>query len=133
VGLFTEGEIKMEKESRRSFITKASVASVLAGGLFNLNPRAAGANEKVQLALIGARNQGRHVALNAVKEGAEIKTVCDLDDAILQKVSAEVKEAQNRQPGSVKDFRRVLDDKEIDAAIIATPDHWHAIPMILAC
>ncbi len=123
----------MGKESRRSFIKKASAAPVLAGGVFNLNPKAAGANEKVQLALIGARNQGRHVALNAIKDGAEIKTICDLDDSILQKVGAEVKEAQNRPPGSVKDFRRVLDDKEVNAVIIATPDHWHAIPMILSC
>src|SRR5262249_27428793 len=123
----------MKKETRRSFLWKAGVRSVVAGGFVNLNPRALGANEKVRLALIGARNQGRYVAKNAITDGGEIQTICDLDDTVLQKVGAEIREVQNRQPSSVKDFRRMLDDKEVEAVIIATPDHWHAIIMILAC
>lgn len=123
----------MQKETRRSFLKKTGITSVVAGGLVNLNPRAIGANEKVQLALIGARHQGRYDAVHAIKDGAEIKTICDLDGEVLQTVGSKIKEAQNREAGLVKDFRRVLDDKEIDAVIIATPDHWHAIITILAC
>ena len=104
-----------------------------AGGLLNLNPRAMGANEKVTLALIGGRNQGRGVALRAIEQGAEFKTFCDLDPAILEKTGADIAKAQNRKPQFEKDFRRVLDDKEIDAVVIAVPDHWHARAMILAC
>lgn len=123
----------MQKETRRSFLKKAGMTSAVAGSFVNLNPRAMGANEKVQLALIGARHQGNYVARNAIKDGAEVKTICDVDNQVLEEVSAKIKEAQNRAPGTVKDFRRVLDDKEIDGVIIATPDHWHVLIMIPAC
>jgi predicted dehydrogenase len=123
----------MQKETRRSFLKKAGITSAVAGGFVNLNPRAVGANEKVQLALIGARHQGNYVATNAIKDGAEVKTICDIDGEVLDKVGAKIKEAQNREPGTVRDFRRVLDDKEIDGVIIATPDHWHVLIMIPAC
>ncbi|NWG13483.1 MAG: Gfo/Idh/MocA family oxidoreductase [Acidobacteria bacterium] len=124
----------MRQENRRSFMRKAGLASALAAADFtNLNPWAKGANEKITLGLIGGRNQGRAVALNAIKDGAEIKTFCDIDDEILRKVGAQIEAAQKRSPATCKDFRKLLDDKDIDAVIIATPDHWHAIQTILAC
>jgi predicted dehydrogenase len=123
----------MKKHTRRSFLKKAGISSLVAGSFLNLNRRSLGANERVQLALIGARNQGRADALTAIKEGAEIKIVCDIDSEVGQKVGAQIQAAQQRQPGVVKDFRNVLDDKGVDGVIIATPDHWHAILMILAC
>jgi predicted dehydrogenase len=123
----------MQNETRRSFLKKAALTSAFTGGFVNLNPRAVGANERVRLALIGGRNQGSNVAMSAIKDGAEIKTFCDIDSEILEKVGAKIRKAQNREPGTVRDFRRVLDDKEIDAVIIATPDHWHANMMIPAC
>ena len=124
----------MTRENRRSFMKKAGLASAVAAAEFtNLNPWAKGANEKIVLGLIGGRNQGRGVALDAIKDGAEIKTFCDLDDGILGKVGPQLEEAQKKSPGTCKDFRRLLDDKDIDAVIIATPDHWHAIQTILAC
>jgi predicted dehydrogenase len=124
----------MQSDSRRSFIKKAGLASAAAAtGFINWNPLVRGANEKVVLGLIGCRNQGRNDALSAIKQGAVFKTLCDVDDAILAKVGPEIQAAQNRAPGSVKDFRRVLDDKDIDAVVIATPDHWHVMPTILAC
>ena len=98
----------------------------------NLNP-AAMANEKVTLALIGGRNQGNGDALRAVHAGARFKTLCDLDPKVLEKTGADIAKAQGDKPGFEDDFRRVLDDKEIDAVMIATPDHWHARMAILAC
>jgi predicted dehydrogenase len=92
-----------------------------------------GANEKIVLALIGGNNQGRGDALSAIRDGAEIKTFCDIDDAVLRKVGADLAKAQDKNPALEKDFRRVLEDKDIDGVIIATPDHWHAIPTLLAC
>ena len=124
----------MTRENRRTFMKKAGMASAAAAaGITNLNPWAKGANEKIILGLIGGRNQGRGVALNAIKDGAEIKTFCDLDDAILGKVGPQLEELQKKRPGTCKDFRQLLDDKDIDAVIIATPDHWHSIQTILAC
>jgi predicted dehydrogenase len=114
---------------RRDFL-KAGAA---AGSFLNLNPLARGANEKVTLALIGGRNQGRGVASRTIEAGGVFKTFCDIDDAILNKVGGEIEKAQNRKPQFVKDFRRVLEDKDIDAVVVATPDHWHTRIALLAC
>jgi predicted dehydrogenase len=94
---------------------------------------ARGANEKVTLALIGGRNQGRGVAKRAIEAGAQVKTLCDLDPAVIAKVSPELERAQGRALTSTDDYRRVLDDRDIDAVIIATPDHWHTRMAIHAC
>jgi predicted dehydrogenase len=111
----------MTPKSRRDFVTAGLAASTL----LNLNQRAMGANEKVTLALVGGRNQGKGDALRAIQAGAVIKTFCDLDEAINAAVNPELAKAQGTAPGYVKDFRRVLDDKDIDGVIVATPDHWH--------
>src|SRR4051812_38678030 len=124
----------MENETRRSFFGRAGIGSaVVAGELLNLNPRARGANEKVVLALVGGRNQGGDDAVRAIQQGAEIKTFCDIDQAILDKINPKFEKAQGKAPGTTKEFRRVLDDKDIDGVIIATPDHWHAHLTMLAC
>jgi predicted dehydrogenase len=124
----------MGMETRRSFVKKVGVASALAaGGFINWNPRALGANEKVVLALIGGHNQGQGDALRAIKAGAEFKTFCDLDQAVLDKVNPVLEKAQGKRPGTTKDFMKVLEDKDIDGVLIATPDHWHARMGILAC
>ena len=116
-------------ENRRAFLKSA----VVAGAFVNLNPAAIGANEKVTLALIGGRNQGNGDALRAVRAGGRFKTFCDLDPKVLEKTGADIAKLQGEKPQFEDDFRRVLDDKEIDAVMIATPDHWHARMAILAC
>jgi predicted dehydrogenase len=118
-------------ENRRSFVSKTGIA--LTAGYLGWNPRAAGAGERVTLALIGGHNQGRAVALRAIRAGAAIKTFCDIDDEVIGKVSPELEKAQRRAPQAARDFRSVLEDKDIDAVIIATPDHWHARMALLAC
>ena len=124
----------MEPETRRSFTKQAGIAAAYTAGTFlNLNSRAKGANEKVVLALIGGRNQGRGDALRAIRQGGEIKTFCDIDQAILDKVNPDLEKAQGKAPGTTKEFRQVLDDKDIDGVIIAVPDHWHARITLLAC
>jgi predicted dehydrogenase len=122
----------MNDHSRRTFLRSASGAATL-GTFVNLNPRAMGAAETIRVALIGARNQGRGVALRHVAAGAKIATLCDIDDAINAKVSPMIEKAQGSAPQYVKDYRRVLDDKNIDAVIIATPDHWHTHMALAAC
>jgi hypothetical protein len=90
-------------ESRRIFAKTAGLTSALT--FLNLNPLARGANEKVALALIGGHNQGRGVALRAIRQGAEIKTFCDLDEEVIGKVSPQLEGAQKKAPRAVKDFR----------------------------
>jgi predicted dehydrogenase len=122
----------MMNHSRRTFLESASGATAI-GTFLNLNPKAMGANETIRVALIGARNQGKGVALRHIKAGAKIATLCDIDDAINAKISPLLQEAQGSAPQYVKDYRRVLDDKNIDAVIISTPDHWHTHMALAAC
>ena len=122
----------MIHHSRRSFLESASGAATL-GTFLNLNPKAMGANETIRVALIGARNQGRGVALRHIEAGAKITTLCDIDDAVNAKVGPMIAQAQGSAPQYVKDYRRVLDDKNIDAVIISTPDHWHTHMALAAC
>ena len=121
----------MNTGNRRTFTKGIALGAV--GSVLNLNPRAMGANERVVLALIGARNQGRGDATRAIRMGGVFKTVCDIDEDIIRRVSPELEKAQGRAPDSARDFQRVLADKDIDAVIIATPDHWHTRIAMLAC
>lgn len=120
------------QETRRSFLKKTAMASAVAASPAFSN-RVSGANEKIVLALIGGRNRGQDIALSSVRDGAEIKTFCDIDDAILAEIGGKIEAAQGRKPRFEKDFRRVLEDPDIDAVLIGTPDHWHAYQTIAAC
>jgi predicted dehydrogenase len=119
---------------RREFV-KWSAAGVIAGRVVmqplgrRRDERIRGANDRVVVALIGAGRQGRSDLGNAVKQpDTEVAAVCDVYEPNLTEGLAV---APGAKP--VHDFRRVLDDKHIDAVIIATPDHWHPIQTILAC
>ena len=59
--------------------------------------------------------------------------VCDVDDARIAKGVEICDKKRGKKPETVKDFRRVLDRKDVDVVLIATPDHWHALPTVLAC
>ncbi|HUS83770.1 MAG TPA: Gfo/Idh/MocA family oxidoreductase [Anaerolineales bacterium] len=120
------------QENRRSFLKKTAMASAAVASP-TFSTRVAGANEKIVLALIGGRNRGQDIVLSSVRDGAEIKTFCDIDDAILTEVGSKIEVAQGKKPQFEKDFRRVLDDPDIDAVLIGTPDHWHAYQAIAAC
>ncbi|MFH1737641.1 MAG: Gfo/Idh/MocA family oxidoreductase, partial [bacterium] len=59
--------------------------------------------------------------------------ICDVDDAMIAKGLEEVAKHRDLRPETVKDFRRVIDRKDIDVVLVATPDHWHALPTVYAC
>src|SRR5258708_25205167 len=104
------GRVRIEvaqMQDRRLFM-KGGIGTAIGAGFLNLNPAAKGANEAATLALIGGRNQGRGVALRAIKAGARFKTFCDLDPAILDKTGADIELAQGKKPQFEKEFRRVL-------------------------
>ena len=97
--------------------------------------RVLGANDRVVVANIGIRGQG-----NALKRGfarlpnVEIKTLCDVDANLFpERVNdPRLAEVPTFKPGTVQDLRRVLDDKDVDAVLIATPNHWHALATVWA-
>lgn len=119
--------------TRRNFIKHTSTAAIASSAFLNLNPKAIGANEKLNVALFGAKGRGDQLANEAIGQGVHIHTLCDIDDAVLDQRSDEYSKKQDGKPKTIKDYRAALDDSEIDAVIIALPDHWHAIPTIEAC
>jgi predicted dehydrogenase len=119
---------------RRQFITKT--ASVVALGFvgFPAIGRASGApNSRLRVAIVGTNGRGlTHIECFGAVPNVEIACVCDVDDRAIAKGMAETAKWQKLVPRGIKDFRRVLDDPDIDAICIATPDHWHAPMSILA-
>jgi len=95
--------------------------------------RTIGANDKLVVAVIGTNGRGlAHIGCLTGLAGVEIATICDVDHrAIAKGIKATVKK-QKSEPTGVKDFRKVLEDKSIDAVTIAVPDHWHAPMAIMA-
>jgi len=90
-------------------------------------------SEKVVVAVMGLNGRGSVLAkVFAKSPNAEVAAVCDVDSTVLAKAAAAVGEAQGKQVKGIGDFRRALDDKSIDALVIAAPDHWHAPAAILA-
>ena len=91
-------------------------------------------NNKVVVAIIGTNSRGKSLAQSFARlAGAEVAYVCDVDQQAAEKAAAAVKTIQNKDPKQVKDFRRILEDRSVDALAIATPDHWHAPAAIAAC
>lgn len=120
----------MSDQNRRAFLKTAGIvgtASLLPTAALN----AAGANERISLALIGAGGRGTHVAEVFRKSGnVEISWICDPDEARRTKAAATFGVDSQRVVG---DLRKALDDRQVDAVLVATPDHWHSPASILAC
>jgi len=121
--------------TRRSFLNKST--STLAGGsaaFQTIRARAASPNEKFVIACMGIRGRGG-ILLHGFAEMSEVDVaaICDVDTRLFEPHLARVEQRQRKRPKTVTDFRRILDDKSIDALVIGTPDHWHALPTILAC
>jgi predicted dehydrogenase len=126
----------MNKSTRRQFLKQGSMLtaalSTFGGATTWAATRTPG--EKVVVAIIGCNGRGMaHIAGYLSVPDTEIAYVCDVDSRALAKGIAAVSKKQQREPKGVKDLRRVLDDKTVDAVSIATPDHWHTPAAILAC
>src|SRR3954464_5975140 len=111
--------------TRRDFTTAASLATATALSA----SRVFGAGERIRLGFIGLGNRGDQVLTAFLKhKDAEVVAICDLYqpylDLAAKKIGSEVEQ--------FKDYRKLLDRKDIGAVVIATPDHWHALHMIHA-
>src|SRR5439155_6424169 len=126
------------KISRRKFL-RQSRNTVLGAGLglagpslfFNRTKAATGEqpSELVRVGVIGLGGQGNS-NINGLLRGAAVVAVCDVDKKHLETTKARVEKATGRPCAAFSDYRRLLEDKSIDAVLIATPDHWHALPTI---
>ena len=91
-------------------------------------------NDRIGVALIGANNMGwanlrEHMALPEV----ECIAICDVDESVLNKRAAEAEKMSGKKPALYKDFRKMLENKDIDVVIVGTPDHWHCLQTVYAC
>jgi predicted dehydrogenase len=121
--------------TRRTFLAQTSIlgTGLAWGGTRSLHA-ATGPNDKMRVAIIGCNGRGmNHIAGYLVLPQAEIACICDVDSRAVAKGIAAVAKKQSRKPKGVKDLRTVLEDPEIDAVSIATPDHWHTPATIMAC
>jgi predicted dehydrogenase len=122
----------MKQLSRRRF-TAGTISAALATGSA-IRSRAAGPNDRLVLALVGAGGRGTQVALDfASRSDVEVGYVCDLHEERLAVACRQLSERQGRSPAPEKSLQRLLDRKDLDAVIVATPDHWHALATIWAC
>ena len=116
--------------NRRTFISAGAAGLALVA---SRSSRAA-PSERVRVAVIGLRNRGTdHARMFAASPHAEVVAICDVEDSMFAKPVKAVEAATGKAPRTEKDFRRLLDDKTIDAVTIATPDHWHALLTVRAC
>ncbi len=91
-------------------------------------------NEKLVLGIMGVNGRGAAIAQGMMATGqAEVAYVCDVDSRAAERASELVAKRQSNKPKIVADFRHILDDKSVDALVVAAPNHWHAPAAILGC
>ena len=121
--------------SRRRFLASSAAAGSLLITGTRTSRAVAGANDRVRIAVIGLNGRGKsHLAGFGAIPGVEIATVVDPDQKVLDRTLADLAKKAGDAPLATKgekDFRRVLDDKSIDAITVATPNHWHSLMTIM--
>lgn len=125
---------------RREFIRKTSVgiAGLTLGGIlpgFSAESyrRIVGANDRVNTAIIGVNSRGNALAQNfGSQKACHITTICDVDKRAIDKCVKNLSAIQDKKPKGEQDLRNVFDDKQVDAVVIAMPDHWHTPAALLA-
>jgi predicted dehydrogenase len=121
--------------TRREFLDALAVgaAGIAVGTTAKSYGQILGANDRLNFAVIGLNGRAyAHLSsLKANKSAARISHVCDVDGNILRKFAESAQHEMGEAPVAEKDFRKILEQKDVDAITIATPDHWHA-PMAIA-
>jgi predicted dehydrogenase len=130
------------KKNRREFIQnsiKGTVGIALGGIGFSSKSYGfiIGANERINIATIGIRGRGGgHInTVCSLKNinNVRLKTICDVDEQVLDGRLKTIQDKYNEKPVKEWDMRKVFDDKDIDAVVFATPNHWHALGTVWAC
>ncbi len=121
--------------SRRDFIKTASV--IAAGSVIPVDllaearKRKAGPNDKIGIGLIGVRSQGYSNLASFLKNPeVECVALCDIDKNLLDSRTADIVKLGFTAPRHYPDYRKMLDNKDIDLVIIGTPDHWHCLQFV---
>ena len=137
---------KSSRHSRRVFVKRAAAAVAglaFAGGCRSAGPEVAPAvigtggispNDRIVVGLIGAGGMGKNRLRGFLDHAdVEIGAVCDVDARHMAEAANMVWDRRGREVPGHKDFRRLLEMPDLDAVVVTTPDHWHAIPTVRAC
>lgn len=127
--------------SRRKFInntgkiiTGAGVLSSLSAGSVLAKSCVSGANDKVVVGLIGCKGMGfANLQTFLDQPGVECAALCDVDQSVLDQRTEGVEKKTGKKPQQYRDYRKLIENKDIDVVIVGTPDHWHCLPMVEAC
>jgi predicted dehydrogenase len=115
---------------RRFFLASTAAAATAALRSSSL----ASPNDTVRVACVGVRGQGRtHIQRYSRMPNVEIAAVCDIDESVLNARLGDIEKMGKKRPAGFTDFRKLLEDKSIDAVSIATPNHHHTLQAIWAC
>ena len=126
--------------TRRDFM-KQSAAGLAGLGLVSAIPstiygsKRIAASDKIRIGLIGANGMG-FADLQAFLRNKETEciAICDVDENVLNRRASEVEKNFGKRPANLyNDWRKLIENKDIDLVIIGTPDHWHCLPMVAAC
>src|SRR6201982_620282 len=121
--------------TRREFLGTLTVgaAGIAVGTTAKSYSQILGSNHRLNFAVIGLNGRGyAHLAsLQANRSAARVSHVCDVDGNILKKFADRTQQEMGEAPVAEKDFRSILEERNVDAITIATPEHWHA-PMAIA-
>jgi len=121
----------MSSPSRRNFLKKTAVGASLAAA-----PSLAqtGAGDTVNVAVVGIHGRGRtHYREYAKMPGVRISYLCDIDERLFPDALDWIEENAGYRPKTHFDFRKLIEESDVDAVSVATPDHWHALHAIWAC
>jgi len=121
--------------TRRDFLKEIAIGTAAAAVGWDAKSyaRILGANERVNFAIIGLHGRGYgHLDSLRTNRDAMVSHVCDVDRRELEKFADAVNQKFNRAPVRERDFRKVLESKDVDVITIATPEHWHAPMAIMA-
>ncbi|MEN6458044.1 MAG: Gfo/Idh/MocA family oxidoreductase [Thermoguttaceae bacterium] len=127
----------MSRHSRRHFL-KNTAAGSLAAATFAMGPialgRARGANDRLRVAVVGINQRGQeHIRAYAAMKNVEIAYLVDPDSRLFASRAKWIEDHGRSKPQCLADMREILDDKDLDAVSIATPNHSHALLAIWAC
>ena len=128
------------KNSRRDFIKKVGIGSAaltIGGSSLGFTARSysqiKGANDRIRVAVTGVNSRGKaHIAAIAKCSNVSIGYICDVDSKVAESAAKIAEDATGDKPKIHQDFRKLVEEKELDLVTIATPEHWHAPMAIIA-
>ncbi len=123
--------------SRRSFIQNSGTAAAGVGlvSSFSATMASCAPSDKIKVGLVGCNGMG-FSDLTAFLANPQVECIalCDIDESVLNKRAADVEKIRGKKPANLyKDWRKLIENKDIDVVIVGTPDHWHCLIMTAAC